>query len=200
MRCAQCHILLGISYRRLMMYEKAIKNYNLASHLGKLSENNQLIQLTNQNLGSLYSTKGETSKAIKFYSKIMNDEQLAIEERLAAITCLIREYYNIDDYDKARDCVKLSLNLMENAVNIEQYKLFYYITYTYYYALENDREEFEDLVINKFIPYLEKHKDYANLVTYAELMGKHYEQLRRYKEATKFYKQANLAYEQFTII
>ncbi|MEN1969605.1 helix-turn-helix transcriptional regulator [Lentibacillus sp. N15] len=199
-RCAQCHILLGISYRRLMMYEKAIKNYNLASHLGKLSENKQLIQLTNQNLGNLYSTKGEASKAIKCFSKIVHDDQLIMVERLAAIACLIREYYNIDDYNEAEEIIKIGLELMENVDIVDQYKLFYYMIYTYHYALNEDHKKFEDLVIKKFIPYLEKHKDYANLVTYAELMGQHYEKLNRYKDATKFYKQANLAYEQFTII
>jgi HTH-type transcriptional regulator, quorum sensing regulator NprR len=35
-RCAQCHILLGISYQRIKMYDRALKNFNLAMHLGEL--------------------------------------------------------------------------------------------------------------------------------------------------------------------
>src|SRR5699024_10617309 len=50
MRCAQCHIVLGISYRRIKLYDKAIKNYNLAKHLASLDNNKEIIQLTNQNL------------------------------------------------------------------------------------------------------------------------------------------------------
>src|SRR5690625_6349403 len=44
-RCAECHIILGISYRRIRMYDKAIENYRLAKHLGKLNNNNQVIKL-----------------------------------------------------------------------------------------------------------------------------------------------------------
>ncbi|WP_088053288.1 helix-turn-helix domain-containing protein [Virgibacillus dakarensis] len=200
LRCAQCHILLGISYRRLMMYEKAIKNYNLALHLGKLNNNRQLIQLTNQNLGNLYSTKGEAKQAIQYFGKIVDDDKVILVERLAAIACLIREYYNVEQYDKAKGIIEKGLSLMKDLDDIEPFRLLYYMIYTYHFALGDDHEKFENLVINEFIPYLKKHKDYANLVTYAELMGQHYERLYRYKDATKFYKQANLAYEQFTNI
>src|SRR5699024_11247360 len=64
MRCAQCHIVLGICYRRLKMYDQAIKNYNLAKHLGGLEQNNQIIQLANVNLAYLHSSKGDSHSAI----------------------------------------------------------------------------------------------------------------------------------------
>src|SRR5699024_2314434 len=63
-RCAKCHIVLGIAYRRLKMYDNAIKNYNLAKHLSGLERNNQIIQLTNVNLGYLHSSKGDSRSAI----------------------------------------------------------------------------------------------------------------------------------------
>ena len=85
-RCAQCHIILGISYRRIKMHERAIKNYNLAKHLGELNKDKQIIQLTNLNLGYLYSVIGETKEAISFYEKVANDEDVNLEERLNAIT------------------------------------------------------------------------------------------------------------------
>src|SRR5699024_9988013 len=70
-RCAQCHIILGISYRRIKMYDNAIKNYNLALHLGKLDKNKNIILLTHQNLGHLYFTKGDSEKAIKHFQEVL---------------------------------------------------------------------------------------------------------------------------------
>ncbi|ASN06993.1 helix-turn-helix domain-containing protein [Virgibacillus necropolis] len=199
-RCAQCHILLGISHRRISVYDKAIKNFNLALHLAKLSKNNQLMQLTNQNLGSLYSSKGESKEAIKYFRAIVDDEEVHLIERLAAITSLLAEQYNIYNYDDAKKMVDYGFKLLEKFKRIEEYKLFYYIINTYQYALESDHEKFENILIQEFIPYLKKHKDHVNLAIYAKMLGNHYEKLYIYKEATKYFKLANYAYDQLTIL
>ena len=58
-RCAQCHILLGISYQRIKMPDRAIKNYNLAKHLGELNNSEDVVQLAHLNLGYFHSTTGQ---------------------------------------------------------------------------------------------------------------------------------------------
>ncbi|ASK61166.1 transcriptional regulator [Virgibacillus phasianinus] len=199
-RCAQCHILLGISHRRISVYDKAIKNYNLALHLAKLSKNKQLIQLTNQNLGVLYSTKGEAKEAIKFFTAIVDDEEVYIGERLAAISSLVAEYYNLYNIDEAKEKIEQGYKLIEQFKNFEDCRVYYYIIKSYDYEITNQHEKFENILIQEFIPYLKKHKDYANLVIYARMLGKHYEKLHIYKEATKYYKLANFAYDQITIL
>src|SRR5699024_5942528 len=72
-RCAQCHIVLGICYRRLKMYDQAIKNYNLAKHLGGLEQNNQIIQLANVNLSYLQSYNLDSHRSIDYYVEIAGD-------------------------------------------------------------------------------------------------------------------------------
>ncbi len=199
-RCAQCHNVLGISYRRIKLYDKAIKNFNLALHLGKLDKNKQLIQLTNQNLGYLYSTKGDSVEAIKHYKEIIFDCEVDIVERLASVSSLVREYYNIKNYQEARNSIKYGLKLIEEVQDMEPYKIFYYVIYTYNYLLSEKFDKFETLVAKEFIPYLKLHKDYASIVIYAELLAKHYEKLFKYKDAAKYYKEANFAYEQISNI
>src|SRR5690625_1770878 len=81
-RCAQCHIVLGIAYRRLKMYDNAIKNYNLAKHLSGLERNNQIIQLTNVNLGYLHSSKGDSRSAIHYYIEVVNDPEVNLMTKL----------------------------------------------------------------------------------------------------------------------
>ncbi|SFE26307.1 Tetratricopeptide repeat-containing protein [Lentibacillus persicus] len=195
-RCAQCHIVLGISYRRIRMHDKAIKNYNLGKHLGELNQNKQIIHLTNQNLGYLYSTIGENRKAISNYEEIVKDPEVQLYERIIAATSLIKEYYNVRDIDKTRETINKSMKLLEQTKEKETYQLFHYITYTYSYAINQETNKFESLVIDKFIPYLQKHKDYANLVIYANMLAKHFEGINRYKESVKYYKLANNTYEE----
>ncbi|MFD2760210.1 helix-turn-helix domain-containing protein [Lentibacillus juripiscarius] len=195
-RCAQCHIVLGISYRRIRMHEKAIKNYNLAKHLGKLNQNKQIIQLTNQNLGYLYSTIGKREDAIFHYEEIVGDSEVLLFERILAATSLIRAYYSNFNVEKTKEMIEKSLELLDKADDKETYQLFYFITYTYDYAINRNKGKFERLVIDEFIPYLKKHKDYANLVIYSNMLAEHFERNNRYKESVKYYKLANETYDE----
>ncbi|MEC5424341.1 helix-turn-helix domain-containing protein [Virgibacillus sp. C22-A2] len=200
LRCAQVHNIMGISYRRIKMYDKAIKNFNLGLHLGKLNNNRQLIQLTNQNLGHLYSTKGESKEAIKHFREVLDDERAQLLDHLNSVASLVREYYNIKDFEQTSKAVKHGFQLTKQIKNVEQYRIFYYILYTYDYLLKEDYEKFEKLTIQEFIPYLQKHKDFVNIIIYSELLAGHFEGINKYKDAAKYYKVANFAYEQITNI
>ena len=199
-RCAQCHILLGISYRRISSYDNSIKNYNIALHLAKLDNNRQLMQLTNQNLGILHSTKGESKEAIKSFLSIVEDEEVYIGERLAAVASLVAEYYNLYDVDKAKVNIEKGYKFIKEFKNFEECRMYYYIIKSYDYEIRDEHEKFEEFIIQEFIPFLKKHKDYASLVRYARMLGNHYEKLHIYKEATRYFKLSNDAYEQLTIL
>src|SRR5699024_3905550 len=99
-RCGECHIILGISYSRIRMYNKSIKNHKLAKHLGKLSENKQIIQLANHNLGYLHSTRGDTEDAIELYVEVVQDPDVDMNAKFPAVASLIKEYFHIEYYDK----------------------------------------------------------------------------------------------------
>lgn len=195
-RCAQCHILLGIAYRRIKMYEKAIKHYNLARHLGELNKNNNIIQLTNQNLGYLYSAIGDSKEAIKHYLGSIDNEAVGLNERLIAITNLIKEYYKTHNYEKALEVIEKAKKLLELAKNNVFYDLYYYILHTYIYAINDQYDLFTKLVIEDLIPYLKKHKDHGNLILFSNMLAKHFEDVGKYKDSVKYYKIANLTYEE----
>ncbi|WP_047983128.1 helix-turn-helix domain-containing protein [Ornithinibacillus californiensis] len=195
-RCAQCHILLGISYRRIKMYEKAIKHYNLAKHLGELNKNNTVIQLTNQNLGYLYSAIGDSKEAIKHYLAAIDDESVGLNERLIAITNLIKEYYKAYNLEKALEVTEKAKELLNLAKNNVFYELYYYIVHSYIYAINEQYEQFTTLVIEDLIPYLKKHKDHGNLILFSNMLAKHFESVGKYKDSVKYYKLANLTYEE----
>lgn len=196
LRCAQCHIILGISYRRIKMYQKAIKHYNLARHLGELNKNNNVIQLTNQNLGYLYAVMGESKQAIKYYLQAIDDDSVGINERLIAITNLIKEYYKLQNFDKALEIIEQAKVILSQARNSVFYDLYYYIIHSYIHAINGDYEKFTTLVTEDLIPYLKKHKDHANLILFSKMLAKHFEDVGRYKDSVKYYKLANLTFEE----
>ena len=193
-RCAQCHIVLGIAYRRLKMYDNAIKNYNLAKHLSGLERNNQIIQLTNVNLGYLHSSKGDSRSAIHYYIEVVNDPEVNLMTKLPAVTSLAKEYYTIGEMDSSKPMLDKGLELFDKLDNKNAFKAQYYILLTYKYAMEKDYEKFEKHLINDFIPYLEKHGEYTYLVDFANMLGEHFEKQAKYKIALKYYKLASLTY------
>lgn len=199
-RCAHCHVVLGISYRRIRMYEKAIKNYNLAKHLGKLNKNKHIIHLANQNLGYLHSTKGDLNQAILHYTEVLADEDVNLNAKFTAVTSLIKAYYSLGDMEQMKVLIESGLELLNSKAKEDFFQFYYYIIYTYKYVLEEDHKKFESLVINKFIPYLKEHKDYANLAVYNTILGEHYEKKGKYKDSVNYYKQANFAYDELTNI
>jgi len=194
-RCAQCHIVLGISYRRLKMYDKAIKNHNLAKHLGGLEQNKQIIQLANVNLGYLHSAKGDSHSAIHYYIKVAEDLEVDLNTRLTSVTSLIKEYYSIGNIEKTKEMIEEGFSLLEGKIQDEVYKLHDYVLNTYKYAINKEYEDFEEIVIKEFIPFLKKHKGDANLVVMATMLAEHFERAAKYKEAVKYYKLANFTYE-----
>ncbi|GAB3043038.1 helix-turn-helix domain-containing protein [Virgibacillus ainsalahensis] len=196
MRCAQCHIVLGISYRRIKMYEKAIKNYNLAKHLGELNKDKSVIQLTNLNLGYLHSAKGNPNGAINFFLEVVAEKEVPLTERIAAATSLIKEYYTISDLEKTKEMIEQAREVLNLADNSSYYQLYYYIINTYTYAINDEHEALISLVTDKFIPYLMGNRDYANLVTYSKMLAEQHEKLGKYKDSVKYYKLANQTYEE----
>ncbi len=200
LRCAQCHVVLGISYRRLKMYDKAIENYNLAKHLATMDNNNEIIQLTNQNLGFLHAAKGSDEEAVKFYSEVAEDPEVVAYEKLAALTQLIKVYYEHEKLEKANEMAEIALSLLDDNQNEVEHEYYYNVIHTYYYSINKQHNKFTTLVKDSFIPFLKKHKDYANLVIIAQMLAKHYENMHKYKDATKYYKLVNSSYKELSNI
>jgi len=198
-RCAQCHLILGISYRRINNHDNAIKNYQLAKQLAEQINNNEIIQLTHLNLGYLYFVQGKTDQAIDYLDKIVKEEESPLSDRLLALTSIIEEFYRSKNYVEAKKRIQEGLKWI-NLGNKEQYLLYYYEIYTHLYLIDQEYEKFEHMLVNEFIPYLEEQKDYAKLTVYAELLGDHFEKIHRYKNASYYFKLVNFSYKQLTQI
>ncbi|MGG1592729.1 helix-turn-helix domain-containing protein [Terribacillus saccharophilus] len=193
-RCAQCHILLGICYRRMHMIDMAIKQYNLAQHLGEITENSEVIQLSNNNLGYLHSTLGESDEAIKYLEKAYEMGSNFTATQISTIISLIKEYYISDRVEEAKEVLEKNYHLVRElpAHNKRSFKLEMDV---YKYAIYKEYDKFEHIIINDLLPYLEEKSDHAEIVTYANMIGEHFENLKRYKNAANYYKMASSNYQ-----
>ncbi|MBL5766769.1 hypothetical protein B5V88_04035 [Heyndrickxia sporothermodurans] len=194
-RCAECHLVLGICYRRINNHDKAVKNYQLAKQLAESTKNKKLILLTHLNMGYLYFVKGDTAKAIQHLDIIINDEDASLHDRLLSITSIIGESYSSKNFIEAKKRITQGLSWL-NDQNKDKYLPFYYEILTFKYLIYQEYENFEMLMVNKFIPYLKEQKDYAKLAEHAELLGKYFEDIHKYKNAATYYKLVNFSYKQ----
>src|SRR5690606_19863984 len=81
-RCSQCHLALGISYRRIKEYDKAEKQFKQALEIAQSIKDNELIILIFMNFGHLYSVKEESEDALKFFNKAISyTHDIYIEEK-----------------------------------------------------------------------------------------------------------------------
>ncbi|SDC97283.1 Helix-turn-helix [Terribacillus halophilus] len=192
-RCAQCHIILGIAYRRLHMLEEAIKQYNLAKHLGEITDNNDVIQLTNHNLGYLHSRAGNSIEAIAFYKSAFNLRNVPLNYKLTTVTSLIREYILLKEYAEAQNYIVQAEQIMnENLIGSKLVKLEIKVFKT---ILNQDYVQYEDLVTNHLIPFLLEQEDKVYTIIYSNMIAAHYEDIKKYKNAAYYYKLASKSYE-----
>lgn len=193
-RCAECHLVLGICYRRINNHDKAVKNYQLAKQLAESTQNKKLILLTHLNMGYLYFVKGDTNQAIEHFDTIIKDTSASTHDRLLALTSVIEEYYRSKNYIKAKENIEEGLSLINKDIN--RFLLFYYEICTYKFLIDKENEKFEAMMTESFIPLLEEQKDYARLTNYGMLLGEYFEQQHKYKNAAKYYKLVNFSYKQ----
>jgi HTH-type transcriptional regulator, quorum sensing regulator NprR len=192
-RCAQCHIILGISYRRLHMLEEAIKQYNLAKHLGDITDSNDVIQLTNHNLGYLHSRAGNSTEAIEFYKTAFNLENVPLNYKLTTVTSLIREYILIKDYASAETYIVKAEQIMDDfSIGSKQSELEISV---FKAVLSQDYARYEDLVTNHLIPYLLDQENKVYTIIYSNMIAAHYEDIKKYKNSAHYYKLASKSYE-----
>lgn len=193
-RCAQCHILLGICYRRMQMIDLAIKQYNLAQHLGEITENSEVILLSNHNLGYLHSTLGESEEAIEYLEKAYEMETRYTDTQVITSISLIKEYYNSNRLKEAKKILEKDYDLLEH-LPTQSKKSFKLEMDVYKHAIYKDYDKLEHILINEFLPYLEEKNDYVNIVTYSNMIGEHFEKQKKYKNAANYYKMASSSYQ-----
>lgn len=187
-RCAQCHIMLGIAYQRIKMYDLALENYNQAMYLGKLNNEEQVIQLAYLNLGLFYFTIGNSKKSIENYALALKTTDLDYELKLDAITHLIHSFYQNNENSKAKEYLTLAWDALRLSKEKEYYSFYRYTTQVYTYLLNGELKDFVSILVEEFIPYLKQRKNYQYAVFYSKLLASYLEDTDKHRGSMQYYK------------
>ena len=187
-RCAECHILLGISYRRIGEYERSEKSYILAQRVADTQNDKYLKALLHHNIGKLYAVQNKSQQALDEFTKSYNLKQNAsIASKLNSIYCIAMEYEKLDNLDEAKKWVTLGKNYLTDVRNLKEYEE-YIIYFTMLEKVVLAEYEFLDEYFQeKALPYFRQHDLREQFVKYAEKLAIHFEACYKYKKSSYYY-------------
>ncbi|WP_096270087.1 helix-turn-helix domain-containing protein [Paucisalibacillus globulus] len=192
-KSANCHILLGISYRRINDIEKAKESYNYAIKIAKKLENNYILNLCHQNFGKVLSSIGDSEEAINQY--LMSYElrkNSSIHKKLTTISSLMQEYYSKGDMDNARIWMELGIDLSNGLKPSESIHVYEFKVYKY--LINGLDTSFESLITDHIIPFFNEKQLHYEESKYIKLIAKYYYSNRKYKLAATYYKKLGNIY------
>ena len=189
-RSAECHILMGISYRRYGEIDKALQSYFLAKRIVRMINETQLLGIIEHNIGYLMSVKNEYKKAIKYYEKSLRYKQnVDLKSKFITLFSLVRQYFLEEDFVNGMRKIQEGLMLIQSKENNKDYYDYYLHFKVYEYLMSSNlNEEFEEFMQKKVLPYFEQHRRHEYIAQYAEYMARYYEERHKYKLASKYYK------------
>ncbi|WP_432357030.1 helix-turn-helix domain-containing protein [Sporosarcina sp. UB5] len=189
-RCAECHILLGISYQRAGELNQAMENYQLVDKIGNEIENQNISAMAKQNIGKVYSIMGNTEKAIEYYLTSYNKRNnFPIARKIIPVSSLMKEYFEKEDIDNAKKWLEKGLSLSEH-LSIED-SIYVYEFKVYSNLINGIENGFEELITKKVLPFLEKRNLFYEKATYLKFLAIHHYDNRKYKLAAHYYKCAS---------
>lgn len=184
-RSAECHVLLGISYRRIGEYDQAEESYLLAQKLSESLNNKYLQALIYHNLGKLYSMQQLHFQAIEeFERSYYLKEDRSLESKLNSIYCLLIEYDNMGDWKQCRKWLDIGKALLTKPEELIEYH--YYFTIFDYILSENMGGldgYFQEIVL----PFLQQQDLKEPIIKYAERLAFYFESCYKYKKASYYY-------------
>ncbi|MGV3466191.1 MAG: tetratricopeptide repeat protein [Heyndrickxia sp.] len=196
-RCTDCHLMLGVTYRRMQDYREAEKHYNFARQLAYSLGYKEIMIKVENNLGYLMAEQGKSEEAIDHYLKSFGQSDLSMtEDKMNTIINIIKEYHKIGFKDQVEKWLQEGLELLNSN---EEYSHIYkeqMIELRFYqYTVNNYPSGFEAFVLNEAIPYFESIKRYQRVVLLAKTLGDYYQERNEYKSAATSFAIANSAYE-----
>ncbi|MFD2043416.1 helix-turn-helix domain-containing protein [Ornithinibacillus salinisoli] len=185
-RCAECHILLGISYQRTNEPEKSIESFQYAATIAKNTRQNKTLSLSYQNIGNHYSKMNKPELAIDYFLKSykLRREENTVK-KITTISSLMKEYYSKGNVSHAKKWLKEGLELSKSISPLES--IYVYEFRVYKNLIIGFDDTFEELINDEVVPFLEeKQLDYEKN-NYLKILADYYFNNRKYKQAAANY-------------
>ncbi|WP_019412857.1 helix-turn-helix domain-containing protein [Paenisporosarcina sp. TG20] len=193
-RAIDCYIVTGVAHMMTAKYKSAEESFLLSKKLAKDIGLNKYDGIITQNLGALYSLKGNREKAIEYFIESL-DYWDDTDGHLITFFSVVKEYSKNDNIQKVSQWCEKGLALIE-ADSIEKHMAFFY--HFNIYKVKHKMDMSFDQVILSAIHYFENNKDYRYAYKYSILLGNLYSENRKYKSSALAYQ--NAIFYQFQFI
>ncbi|MEG9296006.1 tetratricopeptide repeat protein [Mangrovibacillus sp. Mu-81] len=189
LRCAQCHITIGVAYKGMGELDNAIESYKKAFIIAEATSDRALLANCHHNLGSLHFERGDIRKAIEQYLMSFEmKEELSTNKKMITVLGLIKLYYQEGMVVEAAQWIhkgrELSarVNLLDSILEMNL-KL-------YDFLVNPLDERFEVFMLEEALPILKEKRQKKDLACYYKLLADYYFQDRKYKNACYYYQES----------
>jgi transcriptional regulator with XRE-family HTH domain len=195
-RCTDCHLLLGLTYRRVQDYIESEKHYICARELAESIGYMNILPKIDNNLGILKSQEGNSNQAISFFISSLDhssdNEGHKGQDTLNTILNIIKEYYIIGCFEQVNNWLEEGFQHVQDH---EDYRLQIIELKFYKYIADGFPSGFDAFVLEEALPYFKEIKNNHLLILYSKTLGDYYINRELYKEAATSFAIANSAYE-----
>lgn len=186
-RVLECYILIGISYKRLKRYDEALDIYYRSLKIIDELNLNQYKGIIYHNIGTVYSYF-DIPKAIKYYNTSLKYKDNK-KEQLVTILAMTHEYIKLEEWDIVYKWANKGLDILNDDRSLKN------TPYYYHFLICKElcqHEHFSTSTIKEAIEYFNSVKDYKNCYQYTILLAYSLYRIRKYKDSSIAYQQANL--------
>lgn len=186
-KCADCRLLMGITYQRIGNLEEAEKHLLLAQGIAESFNDTGMLGAIAQNLGYIESKNGNSKEAINHYlDSLCLKEKLGLEDQVTTIYTLIEEYHKIGNHEEGLKYVEKGLEITKQKESLIEYEVHYqYYLRVFRYGVYH--EVTIQYLIETVIPLLENKQKWLHLFEYCQIVADYHERHLKYKPASHYY-------------
>ncbi|MCT4784158.1 MULTISPECIES: tetratricopeptide repeat protein [Exiguobacterium] len=185
-RIVECHLIIGLSYKRRKRYTDALNYYEKAIKIVSATDLKNYYGMLYNNMGDIYSLLGEKEKALKYFIESF-EYKVEINSKLFSVLSLIEVYSDHDDHEGVITWLKKGDQLIEEIGGLELFTRHFDI-YKNYYREYNQEKLIESLKIA--VQYFESYDEYLYTNKYALWLARELRKNGKYKLSTEYYEKA----------
>ncbi|MEW8968646.1 tetratricopeptide repeat protein [Exiguobacterium alkaliphilum] len=185
-RIVECHLIIGLSYKRRKRYTDALNYYEKAIKIVSATDLKNYYGMLYNNMGDIYSLLGEKEKALKYFIESF-EYKVEINSKLFSVLSLIEVYSDHDDREGVIVWLEKGDQLIEETEGLEVFTRHFDI-YKHYYREYNQEKLIESL--KKAVQYFESYDEYLYTNKYALWLARELRKNGKYKLSTEYYEKA----------
>ena len=184
-RAIECYTVQAISYKKSNKIKEALDIYLKVKLIIEEFNLNEYNPLLFQNLGSLYSSLGELTEALNYYSKSLNLKK-QLNDRLISVFSIVQIYSRLKNTKDLITWIDTGLNMVEDNKDLLKYRYHF----LFYKELSQEESQSDLKLMTDIIQFFESENDYRHVYKYCIKMGDVLINRNKYKDASFFYKKA----------